>query len=484
MADFRGVTAAEVAALVRSGATSAREQTERALAAIEATNHVVHAFVAVDPERALAEADAVDRRIAAGDDVGPLAGVPIGVKDLEDAAGYVTTRGSALHRHDPPATGDSVLVERLRAAGCVVVGKTNTPEFGWQADTSNMIFPATCNPWNPARSAGGSSGGSGAAIAAGMVPLCTGSDGGGSIRIPSSANGLSGLKPSRGRVPTRAPEASTWLHYSGPGPMARRISDVALALDCTVGPDPTDLNSLPMPRGESWAAALEGVTPPKSVLWSPTMGYGRNDAEVAAILAAAVERIAAAGVEVIEVPTVWDHDPVLHWAALAYVALRHRIKPYRGTPAWDTITPGLRTVTDLVADADKYAVYEALREAHRLNYRLVELFHKAPLLLCPTLAGQIGPVGQQGTIDGEPTLSWVTYTPPFNMTGNPAGTVCAGFTADGMPVGLQVVGPQHADAVVLRAIAAFEQILDVDSVAPLSWLAETGRPDAGRSTAT
>lgn len=470
MSDFRGVSAREVAELVRSGASTAREQTERALAAIAATNDVLHAFVAVDPDRALAEADAVDRRIAAGDDVGPLAGVPLGVKDLEDAVGYVTTRGSALYRDEPPATGDSALVERLRAAGCVVVGKTNTPEFGWQADSSNEIFPTTTNPWNPERSAGGSSGGSGAALAAGMVPLATGSDGGGSIRIPSAVNGLSGLKPSRGRVPLRGPDASTWLHYSTPGPMAARIADVALALDVSVGPDPTDLNSLPMPRGESWAAAVEQPGAPKAVLWSPNLGYGNNDTDVAAVCAAAVERIAAAGVEVIETD-VFASDPVTGWAALAFVGLRRKIGPYRGTSQWDTITPGLRTVTDIVADADKYAVYDALALAHRLNVRLVELFHRAPLLLCPTVAGQTGPAGKLGTVNGETSVAWVTYTPPFNMTGNPAGTVCAGFTADGMPVGLQVIGPQHADVAVLRAIAAFEQILDIDTIAPLTWLA-------------
>ncbi len=469
MSDFRGVTARDVAELVRSGASSAREQTERALAVIAATNNVVHAFVAVDAERALAEADAVDRRIAAGEDVGPLAGVPIGVKDLEDATGYVTTYGSALHRDDPPATGDSALVERLRAAGCVVVGKTNTPEFGWQADTSNQIFPTTCNPWNPQRSAGGSSGGSGAAIAAGMVPLATGSDGGGSIRIPSAVNGLSGLKPSRGRVPMRGAEASTWLHYSTPGPMAARIADVALALDVSVGPDPTDLNSLPMPRGGSYGAAVEQPGLPRAVIWSRNLGYGTNDTEVEAVCRLAVEQIAAAGVEVIETE-VFAADPVVSWTAVAFIGLRRKLESLRDTSAWETITPGLRKVTELVADADMYAVYDALTAAHRLNLRLVEIFHDAPLLLCPTVAGQTGMAGGQGTIDGAETVRWLRYTPPFNMTGNPAGSLCAGFTADGMPVGLQVIGPQHADVAVLRAIAAFEQILDVDTTAPLDWL--------------
>lgn len=469
MDDFRGTTVAEVAELVRTGRSTAREQAERALAAIDAYDAVIGAFVAVDAERVRAEADAVDARIARGDDVGALAGVPLGVKDLEDAVGYVTTHGSALHRHDAPATTDSALVERLRAAGCVVIGKTNTPEFGWQADTVNMISPPTVNPWSPLRGAGGSSGGSAAAIAAGMVPLATGSDGGGSIRIPSAINGLAGLKPSRGRVPRRGPESSTWLHYSTPGPMARTVHDIALALDACVGPDPTDLDSLPAPRGQSWADAVADAAPPRAVLWAPTLGYGTNDRAAEAVLADAVESIAGAGVEVLEVPTVWGDDPVGEWAALAYVALRHKLRSVRGTPAWESLTPGLRTVTDIFADADMYTVYEAIAAGHRRNLRLVELFHRAPLLLCPTIAGQVGAPGAHGTIDGTESVNWVTYTPPFNMTGNPAGTVCAGFTADGMPVGLQVVGPQHADVAVLRAMRAFEQILDLDTVAPLAW---------------
>lgn len=470
MDDFRGTTAAEVAAQVRSGQTTAREQAERALAAIAAYNPVVGAFVAVDAERAFAEADAVDARIAAGEDAGALAGVPLGVKDLEDASGYVTTYGSALHRDDPPATEDSALVARLRAAGCVVIGKTNTPEFGWQGDTTNMIFPATVNPWNPDRTAGGSSGGSAAAVASGMVPLATSSDGGGSIRIPASVNALSGFKPSRGRVPLTGPEASAWLHYSTPAPMARCVSDVALALDVCVGPDPCDLNSLPAPRGESWADGVATAALPRAVLWSPTLGYGTNDREVTAVLTAAVERIAAAGVEVIEVPTVWDGDPVREWAGLAFIALRHKLRHVRDTPAWETITPGLRAVSDVFADADMFTVYESITAGHRRNLRLVELFHRAPLLLCPTVAGQPGAPGAQGTIDGVESVAWVTYTPPFNMTGNPAGSVCAGFTTDGMPVGLQVIGPQHADIAVLRAMRSFEQLLDLDTVAPLPWL--------------
>lgn len=469
MTDFRGITVADVATRVRNRETTARQQTEIALSAIDEYNPTVRAFVAVDGERALEEADRIDERLAAGEDVGPLAGVPIGVKDLEDAVGFVTTHGSRLYADDPPATCDSALVERLRAAGCVVVGKTNTPEFGCQGDTTNEVFPDTTNPWNPDRSAGGSSGGAAAALAAGMVPLATGSDGGGSIRIPSALCGLSGLKPSCGRIPNRSAEAPNWLHYSISGPMARTIADVALALDSVVGFDPVDLTSLPAPHGPSWLESLDDLRPPRAVLWSPDLGYGTTDSEIASVLEGAVRKIEDAGVEVIEVDRVFNDDPIRHWAAVAFGGLRRKTMPHRDTADWERYSPILRALTELAADDDNIAVLDALAAGHSLNYRLVELFHQAPLLLCPTVAGQTGRPRHQGTIDGQETVSWVTYTPPFNMTGNPAGSMCAGFTADGMPIGLQVVGPQHGDVAVLRAIAAFEEILDVDTVAPLAW---------------
>ncbi len=453
----------EVAAAVRSQEVPARAWTERALAVIEARDPVVHAFCAVDGERALAAADAIDARVRAGEDVGPLAGVPLGVKDLEDAAGFRTSMGSRVHDDDPVATADAEHVARLVAAGCVVVGKTNTPEYGWQADTSNLVAEATTNPWDPTRSAGGSSGGSGAAIAAGMVPLATGSDGGGSIRIPSALNGLSGMKPSLGRVPNGGDRAPTWLHYSTKGPMARRISDVALALDVVVGPDATDLFAFPPHSGDTWHHSLAEPRLPRSVLWSPDLGYGTVDAEVAAVCRSAVDALDAAGVEVIEVDVLAE-DPVLPWAITAFSGLRRRLWAHR-----DVVTPGLVSLMSAIGERTAVELLEAFDAAYAINHRLVEVLHRAPILLCPTVAGATGPVGGQGTVDGEPSTSWVSFTYPFNMTGSPAGTVCAGFTSAGMPVGLQVVGPRLGDVAVLRAIAALEQLLDVDAVAPLPW---------------
>ncbi|HEY8547248.1 MAG TPA: amidase, partial [Acidimicrobiales bacterium] len=343
--DFRDTTVVRLADQVSRREVSAREVVSAALDRIERYDPKLGSFVAVDGEAALAEAAAIDERLARGEDVGPLAGVPIGVKDLEDAAGFVTTYGSAVHGDDDPATEDSQLVERLRAAGCVVVGKTNTPEQGWKADTVNQLFGATKNPWSLDRSAGGSSGGSAAAVAAGLVPLATGSDGGGSIRIPSAVCGLSGLKPSLGRVPTGGEQPPGWPGLSSKGVMARRIRDVAVALDAVVGPDPTDLFSLPLPEA-SWTRSLNDLNPPRKVGWSPTLGYAKADSEVLAVCEAAVRRLEDLGTEVVLVDSVFPEDPVSDWLTLVGVYCLRTLEPLYGTDDWGLIDPGLTALLE------------------------------------------------------------------------------------------------------------------------------------------
>ncbi len=427
----------------------------------------MNAFVALDGEQALADAASIDARLAAGEDVGPLAGIPIGVKDLEDAAGFRTTQGSAVYADSPVATTDSALVDRLKAAGCVVLGKTNTPELGHKGDTVNPLFGATCNPWDLERSAGGSSGGSAAALAAGLVPLCTGSDGGGSIRIPASVCGLSGMKPSLGRVPMGGAAPPGWADLSTRGPMARTVRDITLALDAVVGPEPTDLRSLPMPD-TSWTRSLTELHAPRKVGWSLTLGYAKVDAEVRAICESALRRLEDLGTEVVDVDPVFDEDPAMQWITLAMAGNERALGHLRGTDDWDRLDPGHVGLMDMFgAKPTGVDVLAAIDACHAANIRLVELFHQVPLLLTPTVAGQVGPTGSPGTVDGEPTQAWVAFTYPFNMTRSPAGTVCVGFTEGGLPVGLQVVGPQHADVVVLRTLALLEDTLAIDRLAPI-----------------
>lgn len=465
--DFREHTVEGLAARVRAREVSARELAQAALDRIAALDGEIHAFTSVDPELALADADLVDARLAGGEDVGPLAGIPIGVKDLEDAVGFVTTHGSVLSRDDAPAMTDSIFVGRLKAAGCVVVGKTNTPEMGCKGDTTNGLGPPTVNPWNTGRSAGGSSGGSAAAIAAGMVPLATGSDGGGSIRIPAAICGLTGFKPSLGRVPVGGPTPPSWADLSSKGPMARRAADTALVLDAVVGPDPTDLRSLPMPR-TPWRPQLDEPHPPLRVAWSPTLGFAPVDRDVAAVCAAAIERLSATGCEVVEEPSVFPEDPVADWMVLTSVSHLRSLGDLRGTPEWDLLDRAIRYGIEQAADHTSAVDVMAAQDAcHQLNQTLTTLLHDVSLLLTPVVASRVPEPGGMGTIDGVHDTNWVRFTYPFNLTRSPAGTVPIGRTDDGVPVGLQVIGPQHADAAVLRALAYLEQAIGVDEVAPL-----------------
>jgi Asp-tRNA(Asn)/Glu-tRNA(Gln) amidotransferase A subunit family amidase len=465
--DFRRESVVSLAERVRNGDLSAASLVEHALSRIAASNPTINAFVAVDEARARAAADVVDAKVAKGLDPGPLAGIPIGVKDLEDAAGYVTTLGSWGFAELPPASRNSLLVDRLVAAGCVVVGKTNTPELGWKPDTDNPLFGPTLNPWSLDHTAGGSSGGSAAAIAAGMVPLATGSDGGGSIRIPSSCCGLSGMKASLGRVPSGGTSAPDWQHLSTKGPMARRLTDVVAVLDVVVGPDPSDLRSLPRPEA-SWIAALDSPRPPRRVAWSPTLGYAEVDAEVLAICERAVEVLGSLGTEVVQVDTVFDADPVDDWLTLAGVYNLRTYAGIRDAPAWKHVDPVLAMVIDGATSISALDVVRAEDACHALNLRLVELFHDVRLLVTPTMAAAPPPrsLGGSGMINGKSDFNWVKFTYPFNMTRSPAATVCVGLTSSGLPVGLQLVGPQHADLVVLRSAAALEAAIAFDVVAP------------------
>ena len=461
--DFRRQSVADLAEEVRTGKVSSRELVQHALDRIDAVDDEVNAFTAVDGDAAMDAAGVVDDRVARGEEVGDLAGIPLAVKDLEDAAGYVTSKGSAAFASSPVASHDSALVARLKAAGCVVVGKTNTPELGWKADTDNTVFGATHNPFALDRSPGGSSGGSAAALAAGMVPLATGSDGGGSIRIPSALCGLPGYKPSLGRVPTGGEHAPDWHHLSTRGVMARRLSDIVLALDAVIGPDPSDLRSLPMPE-PAWSGALERAHVPMKVAWSPTLGYAPVDSEVRAVCESAMAVLSDLGADVVEVGSVFPEDPVWPWLQLTAAYNLRTLAPFQGTEAWEQIDPGLLWTLELAAGLSAVDLVRAEDVCHELNVRLVRLFHEVRLLVTPVVAGQAPGGDGVGTIDGAGDANWVRFTYPFNLTRSPAGTVCIGFTDDGMPVGLQLIGPQHGDLVVLRAMAALDAAVGIDPV--------------------
>ncbi|HSG90467.1 MAG TPA: amidase [Pseudomonadales bacterium] len=464
--DYREVGIGAIAAQVRSGERSAEEIARATLARIERDDPRLNAFVARLPdEQVLAQARAVDARVAAGEDPGLLAGVAVGVKDLEDVVGLRTTYGSALWADAPPATRDSLAVTRMRAAGAVIVGKTNTPEFGCKGACDNPLFGATANPWNLAYSPGGSSGGSAAALAAGLVPLATGSDGGGSIRIPASVCGLSGFKASQGRVPLADPSGPTTGVLAVRGPMARTLRDTVIALDAMRGDDPRDIFGLP-DEGGSWLEAFDARRPPERVIWSPGLGYTQIDDDVRAVCETALQALRDAGVEVIEREQILSEHPLAHWWAMWTAAMARKLGDRIGTDDWEKIDPPLRDMIEFgmkVTGAD-YA--RALDAAHTFNMELEAAFADAPLILSATCAGRTPRTGEPGIVNGLPTAAWVEMTFGINMTRNPAATVHAGLDPAGMPVGLQVIGRQRTDVGVLCGAGFIEEILGGPGVCP------------------
>ncbi len=463
--DFRQHRVLDLAARVRTRELSARELTIAALERIEQLDPELNAFVTVDGAAALADATEVDQRLVAGDSVGPLAGIPLAVKDLEDAAGFATRYGSKLSS-TAPAEGDSVLVARLRAAGCVVIGKTTTPEYGHKGATDSPLTGVTRNPWNLNRTPGGSSGGSAAALAAGMVPLATGSDGGGSIRIPSALCALSGIKTTQGRIPNGGPNPPGSGLCTVKGPMARRTIDTAFALDMCVGPHPTDPFSLPR-SGSPWYEAVAEARLPTRVVWAPTMGFAEVDDEVGRVCAEAIARMEAAGVEVVQLDEVWSQDPLMPWWVM-WTALRARTQGHLiGTPEWGQIDESLRFQIEWGAKVTGTDVIASIDAIHTFNLELDAAFEHAPLILTPMCAGQIPEIGHEGTINGEERPAWVSFSYGLNLTRNPAGSINCGFTADGMPVGLQIIGRQLDDVGVLQAMGSLEEMLDASPLAAL-----------------
>ena len=452
--DLDFAPAHELAALVRARELSPVALMERSLARIEALNPGLNAFVETDPEGALREARALEARLAAGEEAGPFAGLPLGVKDLENAAGFVTTRGSRLYR-DNRVDFDDALVARLKAAGAIVVGKTNTPEFGHIPFTDNELFGPTRNPWNPERTPGGSSGGSSAALASGMVPLATASDGGGSIRIPACYTGLYGLKPSHGRTPIAPRAMPAWLSISCYGPLTRCVRDAAVYLDAVAGPHPEDPESLPAPD-VSYADTLEEPPPKLRIAFNATLGVTRVQRDVLREVRAAVEAFAAMGHEVEE-----NRDAIPEmggwWARVsAFQTLGQEWDNY--SARHDEFTARYVRQLDRALDVDPGDFQEFLRRRGELIAWTARLFERYDLLLTPTLPteafGPSGPIPRE--VEGE-QVNGIAFTYPFNFTGHPAASVPAGLTDAGLPCGLQIVGPRHRDDLVLRASRAYEQ---------------------------
>jgi amidase len=440
-------------ALIRRRQISPLELTRAILDRIERINPALNAYCTVAPEQALAAARALTRRATPG----RLHGVPVSIKDLTPTRGIRTTWGSKIFEDHVPDE-DALVVARLKAAGAIVIGKTNTPEFGAGANTFNAVFGATRNPWNPALTCGGSTGGGAVALATGMGPLAQGSDLGGSLRIPAAFCGVVGLRPSPGLVPAY-PTPLAWDGYSVIGPMARTVTDLALMLSVIAGPDPRSPISYPVDVRAFTAATRRPTLRGARIAWSPDLGVTPVDHEVARVASNATRVLRGLGARVDEACPDFSGllDIVLASRGVSMVA-RHedKLPKWRGVMQENLVKNieyglGLRASDVARAERLRTELWERVR-------RFQERYD---FIVTPTTA--VGPFAVETTypreINGVPMtnyIQWVLLTYAFTVVGLPAISVPCGFTREGLPVGLQIVGRWRDDASVLRAAAAFE----------------------------
>ncbi|MGH7356379.1 MAG: amidase [Candidatus Rokuibacteriota bacterium] len=448
-------SALEIAALVRDKQVSPVELTDALLRRLDALNPKLNAFCRVTAEQARVAAREAEIAVMKREPLGVLHGVPVSVKDALFTRGAVTTGGSRLYAEHVPDE-DAVAVGRLRAAGAIILGKTTTSEFSHKAVTDSPLFGVTRNPWDVALTPGGSSGGAAAAVASGIGPVGLGTDGGGSVRIPAAFCAVYGLKPSYGRVPV-SPGFPGFEHVSHIGPLTRTVRDAALVLDAIAGPDERDRASLPREAG-SYLAACDVPVKGLHVAWTPDLGYARVDPRVRAVCENAAAEFESLGCHVEVVNPGWENpeEPFATLIAAQFYA------------AWSDALPDAEPMLDptlvkFIRRGGGVSARDYLRAQARVGgyWQEVRTFlERFDLLLTPTVA--VAPFAADGppprTIDGEDVsvLGWMPFTYPFNLTGQPAASVPAGWTDDGLPVGLQIVGRRHADRTVLAASAAFE----------------------------
>jgi aspartyl-tRNA(Asn)/glutamyl-tRNA(Gln) amidotransferase subunit A len=455
--DLCWMSAAALAAAIRKKKLSPVEVVRAVLARIERLNPLLNAYVTLTPEQALRDARAAERAVGKkGAKLGALHGVPFSTKDLVITKGVRTTFGTRFYADNVP-TEDAPMVARMKAAGGIQLGKTNTPTFGWIGATHNLVFGVTRNPWNTDRTPGGSSGGASAAVAAGLGPMAIGTDGGGSIRIPASFAGIFGHKASYGRIPVYPPSGAWSLSHIGP--MTRTVEDAALMMNACAGPDERDQYSLPA-SGVDYVKALRGSLKGLRVGWSPDLGFARVvDPEVEATCAKAARRFRELGAKVDEVRLAWP-SPKSAWEAVFCGGIATRMAPYLDRP--NDIDPGLLPI---IQDAVKWPATRYVQAwFDRLTWydHVRRYFDGHDLLLTPTIATPPFKVGLDNPteIAGRPVepYDWIPFTYPFNLTGNPAASVPCGFTKDGLPIGLQIVGRRFDDVTVLRAAAGYERL--------------------------
>jgi amidase len=457
--DLCFMPAFEMAAAVKRRSLSPLEIVDTILARIEKVNPRVNAYCTVAAQMAREAAKKAEAEVMRGAEIGPLHGVPVSIKDLTPTAGIRTTYGSKIFENHVPAE-DGLIVQRLKGAGAIVIGKTNTPEFGAGANTYNSVFGATRNPWKLSHTCGGSSGGGAVALACGLGPLAAGSDLGGSLRIPASFCGVVGFRTSPGLVPLY-PSVMGWDLLAVEGPMARTVGDTALMLSVIAGPDDRSPISFPVDKRALTAAIQQPEVRGLRVAWSPDLRVVPGDKEVREVAAAAARKFSELGctVEQAEPDFSGVREVIQVTRALRMMSLyAEALKQWRGAMnpnlVWN-IEQGLSLAVRQVGEAEK--------KRTEIYHRVRRFFEGYDLLLTPTVAVSPFPVEMDypKEINGQPMTSytdWFLLTYAITMAGLPAISIPCGWTSEGFPVGLQIVGRRLAETTVLRAAAAFEAL--------------------------
>ena len=462
--DLDYLPAYELRDLISRKELSPVELTEASLRRIEALNPRINAFLTVAADQALEEARRAEQKVQRGEPLGALHGVPTSIKDLVSTRGIRTTRGSLIYKDWIP-DHDDLVVERLRAAGAIILGKTNTPEFGEGGGvTENKLGDYCRNPWNIEMGSGASSGGAAASVAAGITPVAHGTDGAGSIRIPASFCGIFGIMGTQGRVPRRNAGVMSWnpVNFSNDGPLSRTVRDAAIFLHAMSGPHPDAQPGTVQEPPPDWVSALEQGVRGLHIGWSGDLGSALVEPEVRQAFERSVGVFEELGASL---------EPAS--VRLDAAALHDTLRRLRG-PA-SHLQYGhllgehgdmmMHYVRDSIEDGGKvtgqeYAV--ALAELHRFRAQIDDYFAKYDLLLTPTVSVLPFPGSQRPTvIDGQesdPMSGWYAFNYPFNMSGNPAATLPCGFSSEGLPIGMQIVGRSGDEAGIFRASAAFEEV--------------------------
>lgn len=453
-AKFDALSAVKLKRLIAAKEISPVEVTLRALEAAQETQSMLNAFSKLMPEAALKAAVAAEEAVMRGQPLGFLHGIPVSVKDLIAVEGAIFASGSKAMANNI-AAADAPAVERLRQAGAIIIGKTTTSEFGCKPVGDSLLTGITRNPWNQNKTPGGSSGGAAASIAAGITPFGLGTDGGGSVRVPSSFSGLASIKGHFGRVPVWPASATPTLGHVGP--MARSMQDAALLFSVIAGYDARDPFSVAGPVPDVLGAAQASVKGMR-VAYSPTFGYAKPEPAVLDVVEKAVRMLETLGCEVEQIDRPFSRDPIDLWTAEFYAGVGIRLRDFVENKR-DMLDPAVADVLEGALSQDMRSYYTKVFERYAFRDEVRTLFDTYDVIVSPVVPVTSLDVGVNipPHLSDRNLVSWIYYTYPFNLTGQPAGSVCAGIAADGMPVGLQIVGRALGEYDVVRLGAAYER---------------------------